>query len=86
MRVLKYLLFTCAYGLHYTRYPTILVLMDCTILDILLYLKDIVMLIGYLMLKIQNPKVVMSYWEEQQCHRNPQNKLLFPDPRWNMSL
>ena len=50
MRVLKYLRFTRDYGSHYTRYP--------------MYLKDTVMLIGYLMLKTQNPIVVMSlHWE-----------------------
>ena len=37
-----------------------LVTMGCTTQEILLYLKDTVMLIGYLMLKTQNPKVVMS--------------------------
>ena len=37
-----------------------LVTMGCTTQDILLYLKDTVMLIGYLMLKTQNPIVVMS--------------------------
>ena len=37
--------------------------MDCTILDILLYLKDTMMLIEYIMLKTQNPKVVIySHW------------------------
>ena len=55
--------------------------MDCIVLDILLYLKDKVMLIRYLMLKIQNPRVVMClHWEEQQSHGNPQNKRLLTDP------
>ena len=35
--------------------------MGCTIQDILLYLKDTVMLIRYLMLKTQNLRVVMSF-------------------------
>ena len=33
--------------------------MGCNTQDILLYLKDTVMLIGYLKLKTQNPKVVV---------------------------
>ena len=71
MRVLKYIRFTGDYGLHYT---------------ILLYLKDTVMLIGYLMLKTRNPKVVIcSHWEVHQSRGNPQNKRLLLDPRWNLS-
>ena len=35
--------------------------MGCTIQDLLLYLKDTVMLIEFLILKIQNPRVVMSF-------------------------
>ena len=55
-------------------------IMGCTIQDILLYLKDTTMLIGYLMLKIQNPRVVMClHWEEQQSNGNPQNKRLLLD-------
>ena len=62
-------------------------IMGCTITDILLYLKDTMMLIRYLTLKTQNPKVVMClHWEEQQSHGNPQNKRLLPNPQWNMSL
>ena len=34
--------------------------MGYTTQDILLYLKDTVMLIGYLMLKTQNPIMIMS--------------------------
>ena len=46
-----------------------------SIQDILLYLKNIVMLIEYLMLKTQNLIVGMClHWEEQQTHGNPQNK------------
>ena len=45
------------------------------------------MLIGYHMLKTQNPRVVMcSHYEEQQSHGNPQNKLLFLVQQWNLSL
>ena len=47
MRVLKYLRFTRDYGLH--------------LLDMLLSLKDTMMLIGYLMLKTKNPKVLCVY-------------------------
>ena len=54
-------------------------IMDCTIQDILLYLKDTTMLIGYPMLKTQSPIVVMhSHWEKQLSHGNPQNKQLLP--------
>ena len=74
MRVLKYLRFTRDYG-------------DCTTQDILLYLKDTVLLIGYLMIKTQNPIVIMSlHWEVQRYHGNPQNRRLLPDPQWNLSL
>ena len=38
----------------------LLMTMGYTIQDILLYLKDTVILIGYLMLKTQNPRVIMS--------------------------
>ena len=56
-------------------------IMDCTIQDILLYLKDTTMLIGYPMLKTQSPIVVMhSHWEKQLSHGNPQNKRLLPYP------
>ena len=34
-------------------------IMGCTILDILMYLKDTMMLVRYMMLKTQNPRVVM---------------------------
>ena len=51
--------------------------MSCTILDILMYFKNIVMLIGYLMLKTQYPIVVMcSHWEEQQFHGNPKKMII----------
>ena len=44
-------------------------IMSYAIQDILLYLKNIVMLIEYLMLKTQNPIVGMClHWEEQQSH------------------
>ena len=61
--------------------------MGYIILDTQLYLKAIVMLTEYLMLKTQNPKVDMYLlWVEQQFHGNPQNKRLLPDPQWNLSL
>ena len=54
--------------------------MGCTVQDIILYLKDTTMLIGYLMLNTQNLIVVMClHWEEQQSHGN---KWLLPDSQW----
>ena len=54
---------------------SLLMIIGCTTQDILLYLKDTSMLIGYQMLKTQNPKVVMFlHWDEHQSHGNPQNK------------
>ena len=53
--------------------------MGCTIQDTLWYLKDIVMLIGYPMLKTPNLIVVMClHLEVEQSHGNPQNKLFLP--------
>lgn len=55
--------------------------MSCTLQDIMLYLKNIVMQIGYQMLKTQNTIMVMClHCNEQQSLGNPQNKWLFLDP------
>ena len=62
-------------------------IMGYTKQDIFLFLKVTVMQVGYQMLKTQNLIVIMClHYGEQQSHGNPQNKWLFPDPQWSLSL
>jgi len=66
-RVLKYLRYIFYYDIYYTVY--------------LVVLKCIVMWIGYLILKIQNPLVdISSQWVEQQCYENYLRKRVSQEP------
>ena len=54
--------------------------MDCITLIIQLWCKDIVMQIGYKIVKIQNPQVDMSLLlAGPQCHENILNKRVLPN-------
>lgn len=69
-KVLKYLRYILYYDLYYIGY--------------LVVLKFIVILIEYLILKIQNPLVnISSHWVEQLCYENYLRKRVSQEPRWN---
>ena len=67
MRVLKYLRFSCDYGLHYTRYP--IVIEGYSDANWISNVKDSNLIV-----------VISLHLEVQQYHGNPQNKRLLSYP------